>query len=239
MPDVGVEGWDGPSVAADREAELRGDVRAERVVAEVDRVRAGGRRGAGCGERRGSEAARHEQIVTEDGLLAVDLEVGKRAVDTGRSQLQRHGPAAVGAEPRVQVLIAGEVAADDDQMDLDAAVDVDIAYRGAMLVEDPEPEPGGLPPGERRSLRGERVASRPGCEAAGPALLGRARPFHRHVRSVQGRRLSSVTRRRAGQRGEHGDHEQPEREGDQPLGDTKMTNAGEHLYLLGVYRDQD
>ena len=44
----------------------------------------------------------------------------------------------------MEVLVAGEVATHDDQMDPDAAVDVDIPDRVAVLVEDPEPERGGL-----------------------------------------------------------------------------------------------
>ena len=86
-----------------------------------------------------------------------------------------------------------------------------------------------LPSGSVVRAGGEGVAGRRGDEATGPALLGRAHLLHRHVRSVLGRRLSSVTRRRAGERGEDADHEQPEREGDEPSGDAEITSAGEQI----------
>ncbi len=129
----------------------------------------------------------------------------------------------------MHVPVAGEVAADDDQVHAHAAVEVDLADGQALPVEDAEGEGRRAVERHGRARRDEAVAAGDGREARGAALRRRAHRVHGHPGAVcvcGGD--PSVPDRGAGERGGSADEGETGSEGGEARGRAQVTDGRAH-----------
>ena len=127
------------------------------------------------------------------------------------------------------MLVSGEVAADDDQVQTHAAVEVERVRGPALRVEDAKAELGLLPCRKRRLHGREVVAAPDRRQAVGAALRGGAQVGHRHVPGVRVlHRDAPVSRRRARKCRDAANEGEGGREGRKPRRGTKVTEALRH-----------
>ena len=170
---------------------------------QLDVVAVGrGAQGRG-GQRRVRCASGGDERGAEYVLAAVDHEVGDRAVAARAGRGHVDGEGAVLAEHRVQVLVAREVRADDDEVQQLALLGLEVMDRVAVAVDDAEAPRGGAAGAEGRGLGRQLEAGQRGAAAvgaghrlnhrlvalAGHHLLGRAGLGGRDLQAVlEGRR---------------------------------------------------
>ncbi len=142
---------DGRAVAGDLEREL---LTGRETHVEPVRLGRGGRRG----ERLRASGAVDGQVRREGARLAGGREVGVHAVGAGVGEGDGHGPAAVGALDRVDVLEAGQVAAHDDHVHALGVLDVEVLDGVPVAVGDAEGELEGLVCVRRGAGELERIA---------------------------------------------------------------------------------
>ena len=137
-PEIGL-GVNGRAGLGDREAQPCLGAGTHPAGGQAHRVAArGGRDGLGPRQRAQVRAAVHLQVARERERLAVVREVGEQPVGPAVVEAQRRRPCAVGLLLGVQVLEAGQVAADDDEVHPLLVLDVEVAHGPATVVDDPE-----------------------------------------------------------------------------------------------------
>src|SRR5690606_13273032 len=147
-----------------------GGARGDRAV-QGDGVLADGGGGGRWRQRLRIGGAGHQQVGAEGQVLpALGDEVGEDPVGAGAGQIDRDRPGAVPPERRVYVLEAGQVAADQDQVQV-FVVAGGVAGEGfAPLVEDAQPQRRlGVRP-HQRVLQVEGVAAVGDEQAAGQGV---------------------------------------------------------------------
>lgn len=138
---VGLQVGDRAAVPADREDEVAGaaglDLAGER---DLVAVHLGG--GRGFGQRLGRVVAGHAEVGAQHQALGVGggHEVGEDPVGAGVGEFEVGAPHAVVVHGRVQVLVAGHVAADHDEVHAAFVGGGELGDRPGVGADDPEGE---------------------------------------------------------------------------------------------------